>query len=117
MNVGLIFNKFYDGELNPFTEKVYGYSKKKISDSFYILFEKSEANVLFDDIIYGCSTLLYNEEEAYVVKIDLSKAFPTKKELKEYMDSIDFEMASNADIIGELKKLTFNENGLILKMD
>ena len=103
MNIAHIFEAYYDGEKNFFTIKVYGYAKKHLIGDNWLLFEKSENNVLFDNITYGISVLIFNERNHKTQKVDLSKLFSTKKEVEEYINSIDLDKALELNTCGELK--------------
>ena len=104
MEIAKIFDTYFNGEKNFFTDKVYGYAKIDLGDGLYILCEKSEGEGLFGTYLYGCTTLIYDKLNNLVGRIDLSKAFTDKLELEKYIKSIDIETVKKADFYGELKK-------------
>lgn len=106
MNIALIFDKYFNNNKNVFTTKIYGYSKTHLIGDNYLLFEKSENNVLFDHITYGVTVLIHNTRNKATQQVDLSTLFTTKSEVEEFIKSIDLDKALDSKVIGELKHLT-----------
>lgn len=117
MNIAHIFDTYFNGEKNFFTTKIYGYAKKHIVGDFYLVFEKSENKVLSDNITYGCSVLLFKEQDKLIKNIDLSELFATKEELEEYIENITVEDAMNATTYGETVSLTHGFAIEIIKLE
>ena len=105
MNEAVIFDRYYNGEKNFFTPKVYGYERKNINDEYELVIEKSEGKGLFEAPLYGCSILIVHKWKKTARKIELSKAFGSRKEVEEYIKSITVEDVLNAEIFGEEKKI------------
>ena len=109
MNESLIFDEYFDGEKNFFTPNVTGYATIKGSGDEVVVFEKSEGTGLFDSPLFGCSALLFNTKTNEIGRIELSKAFGTKKEAEDYINSITIENINNAERYGEIKTLGSGE--------
>ena len=101
-SIKYIFEKYYNGEKNFVTPRVYGYTLYRYDSENLVLFEKSTNT---ERTIYGASALLYNPVTSNCQKIELSKCFSTSQEVNKYINKLtpnDFEKAL---IYGEVKKI------------
>ena len=107
MNTEQIFKAYYGEDDTPlFTENIYGYSEKHITGDYYLLFEKSEGEGLYGTPLFGCATLIYEKNTHLVKKIGLSKAFYSKNEVEEYIESLDIQDVLKAGLYGKCIQLT-----------
>lgn len=102
MNTKYIFNRYFNGEKNFITPKVYNYGYIQFGDKT-LLYEKSKGKGLYDHTIYGLTFLVIDNETNEVQRIDLSKPFNSSKELNKYLKSISKEEFENAEVYGEIK--------------
>lgn len=97
-----IFEKYYNGEKNFVTPRVYGYTLYRYDSENLVLFEKSTNT---ERTIYGASALHYNPVTSNCQKIELSKCFSTSQEVNKYINKLTPNDFEEALIYGEVKKI------------
>ena len=102
MYEGIIFDRYFNGEKNFMTPNVIGYSSIKM-DNEYLVVEFSEGRGIFDTYLFGVSCLVFNPQTRETQKINLSKAFKSANECKEYVKSISLADFQEAGRYGEIK--------------
>lgn len=106
MNIKNVFDVYYNGEKNVFTDKIMDYKKIQFGEEILFI-ELSKGEGLFGTLLYGVSFLVGNSKTHEVQKIDLQKAFTEEAEARNYAKSIDVETFENADRFGEVKTINF----------
>ena len=104
MGTSEIFDKYFNGAKNFFTNHTYGFGRIKFDEEL-LFYEKSQGKGLFGSQLYGVTFLIGNSETGEVQRIDLSKCFSSKEEVENYIATINLEVFENADRYGEIKKI------------
>ena len=104
MNEKLIFERYFNGEKNFITPYVFGYKSVKCDDEI-VVFELSEGEGLYEEHIVGCTSLLFDPQTKEICRIELSQAFSTRAEARNYVKNLSADEIRAAKRKGEVKKL------------
>lgn len=107
--IGKIFDKYFNGNKNFITPNVYEYDKKIFNEGI-VLIEKSSGMGMFNEEIFGCTTLFLKNNT--VQKIDLSEAFYSKDEVENYINNLTEKDVKEAIKYGELKNIEGDNYGI-----